>query len=126
MQGYSESGRQFESEKARQLEAGRRQAELGRYEQAGRLGDIEQLMAAGQAKQGHAQNVANEARQEFYRQAYFPFQQVQNFASTLSGVPQAGITSSATYNPPPLQPHVNMAGNIGAAAAGLWIGNFPL
>ena len=120
MSGYGEAGKQFNEEKIRQLEAGRRQAELGRYAQAGKIGDIEQLMHAGQLEQAQAQNVANEARQEYLRQAYYPHQMLQQQMGLMQGVPQQGITSQAMYNPAPQVAQVNIPGQMGAAAMGLY------
>lgn len=120
MAGYGEAGKQFQEEKLRQLEAGRRQAELGRYKQAGHLADIEQLMHAGQAKQAHAQRVAEEARAEHAREAYFPHAMLQQQAGIMAGVPQAGIHAQAMYQPAPMQPVVNLPGQLGAAAMGLY------
>lgn len=120
MQGYGEAGKQFSEEQLRHLQAGRAQAELGRYQHAGNIGDIEQLMHTGQMKQAHAQNVANEARQEHLRQAYYPQAQLQSQMGIMQGIPQSGITSNAMYQPAPQVPQVNMPGQLGAAAMGLY------
>lgn len=120
MSGYGEAGKQFQEEKLRQLEAGRREAELGRYAQAGQMGDIEQLLHAGQLEQAQAQNVLNEARQEFLRQAYYPHQMLQQQMGLMQGIPQTGITSQANYMPAPQVAQVNVPGQMGAAAMGLY------
>jgi hypothetical protein len=118
--GYEQGAQHHHRETGRAAEAGRNIAELGRYAQASHLGDIESLMHAGQVGQQHRQNVANENRSEFLRQAYYPHQMLQQHAAILHGLPNQGITSEGLYVPRGLVPQVNTAGQVGSLAAQLY------
>lgn len=118
--GFHQSAKQFQEEKLRQLEAARRHAELGRYAQAGNVADIETAARLGQAKQAEEQARLNENRAEFMRQVQYPHALLQQHAGILHGVPQQGVTAQTAYAPPAPQTQVNLPGQIGATALGLY------
>lgn len=120
MQGYGETGKQFQEEKLRQLEAGKAQANLGRYRQAARFGDIEQLQNAGQMGRGYHQEVLGEQKAEHARQQHYPEAQLQRHAALVQGMPHSSISSQVQWNPAPMQPHMNVPGQLGAAAVNLY------
>lgn len=118
--GYGQAADIHSRERAAALELGKRQAELGRAAQAGQALDVEQLMQQGQLKQAQAQNILNEQRQEFLRQAYWPFQVQQQTANLMKQVPSSGITSETLYRPEARVPQVNLAGQVGSMASQLY------
>jgi len=120
MSGYGEAGQLFTQDKLRQLEGARRQAELGRYAQAGQIADIDKLLHVGGLQQQQKQNVMNENRQEFLRQAFYPHQMAVQQAGLMQGIPQQGIAAQGLYNPAPQVAKVNAAGQIGGLAANLY------
>ena len=119
-QGYGETGKQFQEEKLRQLAAGAKQAELGRYAQAGKMADIEQLIQPAELERNLEQRQQEHKQLEHARQQHFPAAQLQQHVGLMQGVPQTGVSSQTMYQPAPMTPHVNMPGQLGAAAMGLY------
>jgi hypothetical protein len=119
-QGYGQTAKQFQEEKLRQLEAARREAELGRYAQAGATADIEAQARLGQARQAEQQSRLTEMQNKFLREQQYPHALLEQHAGILRGLPGQGVTTKTSYAPPPPQTSVNLMGKIGEVAPAIY------
>lgn len=117
MHGYDMSGKLFNADQARKLEAGTGMGNLSGLDTAGRLTDIATLGDQGQYQQAHEQGRLNMNAQDFLAQKAHPWNQLQQQAAIMHGIPAPKSTYQAIHTPE--QPQWNNTGNLLNAAGSL-------
>lgn len=97
--GYESSGKLFNADAARALEAAPIGLDLARLNQAARAADIALMSNVGATKQAQEQKGHDIAYQEFLNQREHPLESVKQQAGVLSGMPMNQAHYSAQHKP---------------------------
>lgn len=110
MQGYENAGKLYNADAARKGEIAQGYGNLGLLTQAGRIADVGALQQQGLQQQAQQQGQYNLNAQDFNEQRNHPWNQLQQQAGILHGVPSQrqsyGVQQSQA------QPEWNTAGNL--------------
>lgn len=120
MHGYDMSGKLFNADQARKLEAGQGMSGLAPLQTAGRLSDIATLGDQGQYQQAHQQGRMNMQAQDFNEQRNHPWAQLGQQSAVMNAMPQPVQQYEASQRPSQPQWNttgqlLNLAGNLGGA-----------
>ncbi len=118
MHGYDMSGKLFNADQARKIEAAQGIAPLGGLSQAGRLFDIGRLSDQGQYQQAHEQGRMNMQAQDFNEQRSYPWSQLGQQSAVMNAMPQPVSQTYAQQTPG--QPQWNSTGNMLNAAGNMY------
>ncbi len=116
--GFQQAAQIHASDADRRLQAANQIAGLGQKRQAGNVADIATLGAQGERNRGIRQQDLDVGYNNFLRQSEYPWSQLSNLSSAISG---SQIPSQALqYNQTPGTPQLNMAGQMGQLGGQLY------
>lgn len=118
MQGYENSGKLFNADSARLLEASGQMASLGGLTQAGRMADMTALSDQGRYLQQQQQVGLDLQYQDFLRHKDEPWEALGKTTASLAGMPYN--TSQTSYYQTPGTPQLNVMGQLGQLAGNMY------